>query len=158
MKPMFLLPAACAFVVAASGAATAAPAIQRGEAGGRVSYGDAPCTSGTNGAVGTARRIAVDDPRPDADVRAAHAVAARERALAETLRDERLHAEAAIAQAGRRAATKQGPARAAPAVKATAASDLRTARSAPPPVSPRHRPAARGTSRAAGPPIRRAPG
>lgn len=111
--------------------AAAAQTVHRCEAEGRVSYGDAPCAGG--------RAVDVDDRRPAADVQAARDAAARERDLAEQLRSERLRRQAAAAVR-------------------PAAMDRRTEKPAQQLSKPLQPPAARSTSRAAAPSIRRARG
>lgn len=77
-------------------AAGAAPAQQkkvfRCEAGGKVTYADAPCKDGAE--------VAADDARTDAQRKAARQAVAREEKLAEQMARERRASEAASARQG----------------------------------------------------------
>jgi Domain of unknown function (DUF4124) len=68
------------------GSALAQKKVYRCEAGGKVSYGDAPCKGGAE--------VAADDPRSEADRKAARDAVQREKQLTEQASAERRAAEA----------------------------------------------------------------
>ena len=95
----------------ATPAAQAQKKVYRCEAGGKVSYGDAPCKGGAE--------VAVDDARSDADRKAARDAAQREKQLTDQSRAERSAADAkaprqvpghiAYSDAGKAAADTSSP-------------------------------------------------
>ena len=86
--------AAMTVSLAAAGAAYAQKKVYRCEAGGKVTYGDAPCKD--------AAEVKADDARTEVQRKAAQDVVLREDKMADKLARERLAAE--------KAAARQGPA------------------------------------------------
>ena len=86
MNNKALLALAGLSLLLASGPAPAQKKVYRCEAGGKVTYGDAPCKGGAE--------VAADDPRSEADRKATRDAVQREKQMTEQAAAERRAAEA----------------------------------------------------------------